>query len=101
MYAPWCGHCKSLAPVWDDLWEAHGNEINVASVDCTAPESSDICRQFSIRGFPSLLLLSGDKWYKYYGRRSLENLTAFFTEGAYLKQTELTGQIPKRLEGWE
>lgn len=45
--------------------------------------------------------MSGDKWYKYHGRRNLENLSAFFTNDAYLKQTELTGQIPKRLEGWE
>ena len=101
MYAPWCGHCKALAPVWDDLWDAHQNQINVASVDCTADDGADICRQFSIRGFPSLLLLKNDKWYKYYGKRDLENLSKFFTEESYLKQVELTGQIPKRLEGWE
>ena len=78
MYAPWCGHCKALAPVWDELYTIHNQDINIARVDCTSDDASDICTQFKIRGFPSLLLLRENKWYKYSGKRDLESLVKFF-----------------------
>lgn len=45
-FAPWCGHCKKLAPTWDELSEqglttSDGKKVVVAKVDCTA--EADIC----------------------------------------------------------
>lgn len=34
-YAPWCGHCKTLAPIWEELGQNLKGKINVGSVDCT------------------------------------------------------------------
>ena len=34
-FAPWCGHCKRLAPTWDEFHQKHQSEVNVAKVDCT------------------------------------------------------------------
>jgi len=42
-YAPWCGHCKHLAPVWEDFNRLHSEEINVAKVDCTDSLSQPLC----------------------------------------------------------
>lgn len=33
-YAPWCGHCKHLAPVWDKMAKHLQNKVNVAEVNC-------------------------------------------------------------------
>jgi hypothetical protein len=33
-YAPWCGHCKHLAPVWDTMAKQLQNKVNVAEVNC-------------------------------------------------------------------
>jgi len=56
-YAPWCGHCKELAPDWDKManeWFESNNKNNVlvASVDCTKEE--EWCVEMDITGFPTL-----------------------------------------------
>lgn len=57
-FAPWCGHCKKLAPVWtrfaDDvaLDPKHSNTLKVAQVDCTA--NALLCEQQGVGGYPTI-----------------------------------------------
>ena len=58
-YAPWCGHCKSLAPTWSEFKRLHYDDLNVAKVDCTSSEGSPLCSMMEVRGYPSLLFFPG------------------------------------------
>merc|ERR1739838_172747 len=70
-YAPWCGHCKQLVPIWDSLGEkfADREDIVIAKMDSTANELEDI----KIQGFPTIKLFKkGDnKVVDYNGERTL------------------------------
>ncbi|KAI9053727.1 hypothetical protein LZ554_002678 [Drepanopeziza brunnea f. sp. 'monogermtubi'] len=86
-YAPWCGHCKALAPKYDILGQLYidGNftdKVTIAKVDATANDVPD-----EISGFPTIKLYkSGDKEnpVTYEGPRSIEDLIRFIKdEGKY------------------
>lgn len=52
-YAPWCGHCQALAPVWELLASNfHSEQGLIAEVDCTVEE--DWCISMGITAFPTL-----------------------------------------------
>uniref|UniRef100_A0A7S0R2Q6 protein disulfide-isomerase n=1 Tax=Chlamydomonas leiostraca TaxID=1034604 RepID=A0A7S0R2Q6_9CHLO len=60
-YAPWCGHCKNLAPEWEKAAKAMKGTVTVAAVDADAHK--DLGSEFGIQGFPTIkfLWMEGDK----------------------------------------
>lgn len=82
-YAPWCGHCKSLAPTWEDLsdrlQESDDNDVVIAKVDCTKEKA--VCNRFKVTGFPSLKYFADRKMFAYKGARDIDALYDFATKG--------------------
>jgi len=83
-YAPWCGHCKQLAPIYDKLGEKFkdDNTVVVAKMDATVNE----LEHTKINSFPTIKLYKkGDNTIvEYNGERTLEGLTKFLeTDGSY------------------
>eukprot|EP01122_Echinamoeba_exundans_P005548 TRINITY_DN156_c2_g1_i1.p1 TRINITY_DN156_c2_g1~~TRINITY_DN156_c2_g1_i1.p1 ORF type:complete len:486 (+),score=143.53 TRINITY_DN156_c2_g1_i1:98-1555(+) len=82
-YAPWCGHCKKLAPIWDQLGEKFANvpSVTIAKTDATANAFPD---NIEVRGYPTLLFFpAGSKTPVTYNEdRNLEKLTEFVLKTA-------------------
>lgn len=75
-YAPWCGHCKRLAPHWSQLAHAMQHKLTIAEVDCE--EQPALCKREGVTGYPMLFYYSaaGTKT-EYTGGRKFEQLKAF------------------------
>lgn len=56
-YAPWCGHCKQLAPTYEQLAEAFVSEESVLIAKVDATLDGDIADRFGVQGYPTL------KWF--------------------------------------
>merc|ERR1712215_500035 len=81
-YAPWCGHCKKLAPIWDELGEKFkdNDKIVIAKIDSTANEVENV----KIKGFPTIKLFKADdnSAVDYTGGRTLEDFITFLSPEA-------------------
>ncbi|KAL2011532.1 hypothetical protein VTN00DRAFT_4250 [Thermoascus crustaceus] len=87
-FAPWCGHCKNLAPVYEELAQAFAfaeDKITIAKVD--ADEHRDLGKKYGVQGFPTIKFFDGksNKPEEYNGGRDLESLSAFITEKTGIK----------------
>jgi protein disulfide-isomerase A1 len=82
-YAPWCGHCKALAPKYEELGELYASEefsklVTIAKVDATANDVPD-----EIQGFPTIKLFPAgkkDSPVDYTGSRTIEDLVQFIKD---------------------
>lgn len=82
-YAPWCGHCKKLAPIYDELGEKLANEdVEIVKFDATA---NDVPAPYEVRGFPTLFWVpkdAKDNPVKYEGDRNLEDFIKYIAKHA-------------------
>lgn len=88
-YAPWCGHCKKLAPTYDELGEAMKNEdVDIVKMDATA---NDVPSSFNVRGFPTLYWKpKGQDPVPYNGGRELDEFIKYIAKEA-----------TNELKGWD
>ena len=56
-WAPWCGPCKSLAPVLDDVSEKLKGKVKVVKVD--VDQNASLAQDYGVRGIPTILLFKG------------------------------------------
>lgn len=82
-YAPWCGHCKNLAPTWDELGAKLKDEpgVDIVKLDATA---NDIPELFKVHGFPTIYWFPKDTKQpkKYEGGRDISDLLNYVAEHA-------------------
>ena len=86
--APWCGHCKALAPTWKKLaamFKDERSKLNVARMDGTENEVASV----EVKGFPTIVYFGLDGTpTPYSGGRDLDALVAFVEEKTGLKAGE-------------
>jgi protein disulfide-isomerase A1 len=84
-YAPWCGHCKQLAPEYEKLAKRFAGvpSVTIAKIDATANEVE--YEGVNVKGFPTLYFFpagENKKVVEYDGSRDLDGLTAFLKKNA-------------------
>lgn len=94
-YAPWCGHCKRLAPEYEKAATALKKAdppVALAKVDCTVETST--CQKFGVTGYPTLKIFKNGEFSKAYdGPRE--------KDGIVRKMMKESGPISKKLESVE
>ncbi|GAY55167.1 hypothetical protein CUMW_162320 [Citrus unshiu] len=96
-FAPWCGHCKKLAPEWKKAANNLKGKVKLGHVDCDSEKS--LMSKFNVQGFPTILVFGADKDspIPYEGARTAGAIESFALEQletnvAPPEVTELTSQ---------
>ncbi|KAM3367550.1 hypothetical protein ACQJBY_016247 [Aegilops geniculata] len=92
-YAPWCGHCRKLAPILEEVAVSlqDDEDVVIAKMDGTA---NDIPTDFAVEGYPALYFYSssGGDLLTYDGQRTAEEIINFIKKnrGAKAAAVEVT-----------
>jgi len=83
-YAPWCGHCKKLAPDWEKLAAAFKNDREIVIANVDADKHRSVGEKYGVSGFPTLKFFPKDNkaGVPYEGSRDLDALVKFVNENA-------------------
>ncbi|CAL4902843.1 unnamed protein product [Urochloa decumbens] len=81
-YAPWCGHCKHLAPVYENLASVFKQDDGVVIANLDADKHTDLAEKYGVSGFPTLKFFpKGNKAGEDYdGGRDLDDFVKFINE---------------------
>ncbi|WZZ40748.1 hypothetical protein YC2023_037007 [Brassica napus] len=81
-YAPWCGHCKSLAPVYEKVATVFKQEEGVVIANLDADAHKSLGEKYGVSGFPTLKFFPKDNkaGQDYEGGRDLDDFVGFINE---------------------
>ena len=95
-YAPWCGHCKSLAPKYEQLASvfAGDKEVIIAKVDAT--EEQGLGTKYGVSGYPTLKFFApgSSEPESYDGARELDDMVNFINTNAGTLRMADGGLLP-------
>jgi thioredoxin 1 len=75
-WAEWCGPCKAIAPMLEEIAKDYGGKVKIAKLN--VDENSATATKYGIRGIPTLMLFkAGDVAAQKIGALSKSQLTAF------------------------
>jgi len=81
-YAPWCGHCKNLEPVWAEVATELKGKVKVGALDATV--NTEMAQKYGVKGFPTIKVFNAGKKdgkaEDYGGGRSKADFVTFATE---------------------
>ncbi len=78
-WAEWCGPCKMIAPILDEVATAYDGKLQIAKMN--VDENRDIPAKFGIRGIPTLMVFKGGQLAATkVGAMSKAQLTAFIDQ---------------------
>jgi len=80
-YAPWCGHCKKLAPEYEaaaEVLKAQDPPLTIAKVDAT--EQKALAERFEIKGFPTLAWFNHGTKMDYTGGRTKDTIVEWINK---------------------
>lgn len=99
-YAPWCGHCRDIKPIYIQMAEKF-KRSNVKAFAVNGDKNKDLLRRidpdvwgYQVRGFPTIIGYSNGKYYSEYGmdpnnREVFRTLNDLVEYGATLGQAEV------------
>jgi len=89
-FAPWCGHCKALAPEYEEAATTlKEKNIALVKVDCT--EEADLCKDYGVEGYPTVKVFRGlDNIKPYTGARKAPAIISYMTKQSLPAVSTLT-----------
>ncbi|KAJ8340306.1 hypothetical protein SKAU_G00349390 [Synaphobranchus kaupii] len=80
-FAPWCGHCKRLAPEYEVAATRLKGIVSLAKVDCTA--NTNVCGKYGVSGYPTLKIFrDGEDSGGYDGPRTADGIVSHLKKQA-------------------
>ncbi|KAJ6515851.1 thioredoxin-like protein [Mycena sanguinolenta] len=88
-FAPWCGHCKALAPHYEEAATAlKEKNIKLAKVDCV--DQADLCQTNGIQGYPTLKVYRNGTPSDYTGPRKADGIISYMVKQSLPAVTAVT-----------
>ncbi|KAH8515891.1 hypothetical protein H0E87_004348 [Populus deltoides] len=93
-YAPWCGHCKKLAPEYEkaaSILSSNDPQVVLAKVDANEDANKEIASQYDVKGFPTIVILrkGGKSVQEYKGPREADGIVEYLKKQSGPASAEL------------